>query len=89
MTFKQFIGDSGSGVVGALGTIVVPVIFSLAFLVFVWGVLKYFFFHGGNEEKRSEGRQFVLWGILGMVVLFSVWGIVNMLLSTLNIAPGA
>lgn len=87
MTFKDLVGNGSTGVIGLLNTIIVPVIFALSFLVFVWGVVTYFFLHGGNEDKRTEGKQFVLWGILGMVVLFSVWGIVNMLLSTLGIAP--
>ncbi len=88
-TFKDFIGSGGSGVIGILNTVVVPVIFAFAFAAFVWGVLNYFFLHGGDETKRSEGRQFVFWGILGMVVLFSVWGFVNIVLSTLGIAPRA
>ena len=92
MTFAQFIqGGNGSvGVIGLLSIVVVPVIFALAFLVFIWGVVKYFFINnGGDEGKLAEGRQFVLLGILGMVVLFSVWGLVNLLLSTLGIAPKA
>lgn len=88
-TFKDFIGGGTTGVIGILNTVVVPVIFALAFAAFVWGAVNYFFFHGGDETKRAEGRQFVLWGILGMVVLFSVWGFVNIMLSTLGIAPGA
>ena len=87
MTFSQFIGSGSNGIIGVLNTIVVPIIFTLAFLVFVWGVVNYFFLHGGEEGKREEGRQFILWGIIGMVVLFSVWGIIGMLLSTLGIAP--
>jgi hypothetical protein len=89
MTFAQFVGSGTTGVIGLLNTVAVPVIFALSFAAFVWGVMNYFFLHGGNEEKRSEGRQFVLWGILGMVVIFSVWGFVNILLSTLGVTPGA
>ncbi|MDE2021586.1 MAG: hypothetical protein KGI71_01525 [Patescibacteria group bacterium] len=89
MTFAQFVGSGTTGVIGLLNTIVVPIIFALAFLVFIWGVLNHFFLHGGEDGSREEGRQFILWGVLGMVVLFSVWGIINMLLSTLGIAPGA
>ena len=87
VTFKNFIGSGSSGVVGLLNTIVVPLIFALAFAVFLWGMLNYFFLNGGSDTKREEGRQFALWGILGMVVLFSVWGLVNILLSTLGFAP--
>ena len=87
MTFAQFIGEGSTGVIGLLNVVIIPTIFALAFLVFIWGVVKYFFLHGGDETKRTEGKQFVLWGILGMVVLFSVWGFVNIMLSTLGIAP--
>lgn len=85
MTFKQYV----DGIINLLTAVVVPTIFALAFLVFVWGVVNYFFFSSGDDKKRAEGRAFVLWGILGMVVLFSVWGLVNIVLSTLGIAPAA
>ncbi len=89
MTFAQFVGNGQSGIIGAINTAVVPVIFAFAFAAFIWGVTKYFFINADDETKRAEGKQFVLWGILGMVVLFSVWALVNMLLSTLGIAPRA
>lgn len=89
MTFAQFIGSGTTGIIGALNTIVVPVIFALTFAVFVWGIVSYFFLHGTEEGKRAEGRQFIFWGVIGMVVLFSVWGFINILLSTLGITPNA
>jgi len=89
MTFAQFVGTSSSGLIGVLNTVVVPIIFTLAFAAFIWGVVNYFFLHGGEETKREEGKEFILWSIIGIVVLFSVWGFVNLLLSTLGIAPGA
>ena len=90
MTFAQFVGSGSEGIIGVINTVVVPLIGSLIFLVFIWGVVKYFFINnGGDEGKIAEGRQFAMWGILGMVLLFSVWGFVNLLLSTLGIAPRA
>ncbi len=88
-SFKDFVGGGTTGVIGIINTFVVPVIFTLAFAVFVWSVVNYFFIHGGEEAKREEGRQFILWGIIGMVILFAVWGILNILLSTLGITPSA
>ncbi len=84
-TFAQFVGSGTTGIIGAINTVVVPVILALAFGVFVWGVVKYFIFSGADEGNRAQGRQFVLWGLLGMVVLFSVWGLVNILLTTLDL----
>lgn len=88
-TFAQYIGSGNTGIIGIINNVIVPVIFALTFLVFIWGIMNYFFLNGGDEVKRSEGRQFALWGILGMAVLFSVWGFVSLLLSTLGIAPPA
>lgn len=88
-SFKSFVGQGTTGLIGVLNTVVVPIIVALAFAVFIWGVVNYFFIGQGNDTKREQGKQFVLWGILGMVVLFSVWGLVNILLSTLGVAPSA
>lgn len=89
MTFAQFIGSGSTGIIGVMNTAVVPFLIALSFLVFIWGVVNTFFFHADDETKRKEGRQFVFWGILGMVVLFSIWGFVNLALSTLGISPRA
>lgn len=89
MTFAQLIGSGSTGVVGALNTIVIPLIFSLAFGAFAWGVVNYFFIHGDSDTERGKGKEFILWGVVGLAVLFSVWGFVNIMLSTLGIAPGA
>ena len=89
MTFAQFVGTSTTGLIGILNTVIIPIIFALAFFVFVWGVISYFFFHSDDEKKRAEGRQFIFWGILGIVLLFSVWGFLNLLLSTQSLLRGA
>lgn len=86
-TFAEFVGNGSTGITGAINTVIVPSILAIAFGAFVWGVVNYLFLHGGDEGKRAEGRQFMFWGIIGIVVLFAVWGFVNILLSTLGIAP--
>lgn len=89
MTFAQFIGSGSTGIIGLINVVIVPFIIAISFFVFVWGMVNYFFIHGGEDAKREEGRQFIFWGILGMVLLFSLWGVVNLLLSTLGLTPGA
>lgn len=92
MTFKDLV-DS---LIDIVNDIVVPVIFLLMFLVFIWGVVNYFFLNrsvlttgsdGKSVAKRTQGREFVYWGVLALVVAFGTWTIVNLLLSTLGIAP--
>ena len=84
MTFAQTVNQ----IISIINTIVVPLIAAFAFFAFVYGIFKYFFINNkGDETKMKEGKEFAFWGILGLVVLFSVWGFVNLLLSTLGIAP--
>lgn len=71
-------------ILGAIDSIVIPVIFAIAFLVFIWGVYRYFIAGAAQEEKREEGKKFVFWGIIGFVLMISVWGIVKLLVNTLG-----
>lgn len=63
---------------------IVPFIFAIAFLVFIWGVAQYFILNGGNSEKREEGKSFIMYGIGGFVIMIAIWGIVNLILNTLG-----
>lgn len=65
-----------------LGNTVIGLLFALAFLFFLAGVARMFF--STNEETRQKGRQFAIWGIIGLAVLFSVWGLVNILLGIIT-----
>lgn len=59
----------------------------LATLVFLWGILKYIT-AGGDAAKIAEARSYILWGIVGLAVMASVWAIVNYLMEQLGIAGG-
>lgn len=62
---------------------VIPLIFALALLVFLWGTVK--FIRAEGSEEKAEGRKFMLWGIIGLAVMFSVWGLVNILGQTFGV----
>ena len=60
----------------------VPLIFAVAFIVFIWGVYTYFILGGGNSEKREEGRSFIIYSLIGFFIMLSVWGLVNLITFT-------
>ena len=67
--------------------IVNPIILLLtgaAFVLFIWGVFE-FIAHAEDETKRKEGHQAMLWGIVGLVIIFGAYGIINIALGTFNI----
>ncbi len=75
-------------IVNAINLYIVPVLFAVAFLVFLCGVYKYFILGATNEGEKRDGRKFVFWSIIGFVVIFSVWGLVGLLGSTFGLSPG-
>lgn len=72
-------------IISLINGILVPVLMSVAFIVFLYGVYKYFMQGADSETERETGRTFALYGIIGFVILFTVWGIVNIFMSTLNL----
>ena len=67
-----------------IGQAVVPLLFTIAIAFFIWGVVQ-IFINGDDEEKRSKGKQFMIWGIVALTVMISVWGLVQLLGSSFNI----
>ncbi len=64
---------------GFIGGVLIPLVFSLALLFFVYGMFRYFIQGGANEEERTKGKSMILWSIIGFVLMVSIWGIVNLL----------
>ena len=77
--------DAGGFLVGLINNVAVPVIFALAFIVFIWGVFSYFIAGGHDEERRDKGKQLMLYGIIGFFVMVSVWGLVNILVGSVDL----
>ena len=62
---------------------VVPLIIGIAGLVFIWGLVSYVT-AGGDEEKKKTARDTMVYGIIVLFVMVSVWGLVNILVGTLK-----
>lgn len=75
-----FIGKISSFINSTL----IPLLFGVALLVFLYGIFKYFILGGGDDGKREEGKQLMLYAIIGFVVMVSVFGIVNMIANGLG-----
>jgi uncharacterized membrane protein len=58
-----------------------PLLVSLAVIYFIWGVLTYVM-NAGDEEKQKEGRSMMIYGIIAIFVMVSVWGFVGILSKT-------
>jgi hypothetical protein len=43
----------------------------------------------GSEEKREDGKTAVYYGIIGLFVMMSIWGLVNILDATFKLSGDA
>lgn len=60
---------------------IIVLLFAAALVVFLFGVFQ-MIAHTDSEEKRSEGRRHILWGLVGMLIMMSVFGIIHIILNT-------
>lgn len=56
------------------------VLLSLAIFIFVFGVFK--IIASNSVEDKEKGRDFIFWGIIGIFVMVSLWGLVSVLQHT-------
>lgn len=64
-----------------LANSVVPLLVSIAIASFIYGIIKYFL-NSDNEEKKNDGKSYMLWGIIALFVMVSFWGLVGVLSNT-------
>jgi uncharacterized membrane protein YidH (DUF202 family) len=60
-------------------------VFSIAFIVFIFGIVQ--FINSETADKtRDEGKKKIMWGLVGMTIMFSAYGIIHLIVAAV---PGA
>ncbi len=79
-TIDEFLGKINAKIINPA----IEFAFIVALVVFLWGVLL-FIRGANNEEERKKGRSHIFWSIIGFLIMFGVWGIINILVNTFGI----
>ena len=61
------------------------VLYAAAFAVFFWGVVL-FILNTDDDTKRAEGKQWMMWGVIALFVMITLWGIVEVLVGTFHLS---
>lgn len=64
-------------------TTATQLLIAAAVVWFLYGVFQ-FVMSAGDEEKRANGRNQIITGIIGIAVMVSVWGLVGWVTGTFN-----
>lgn len=78
----QFVGKINKLIINPIITL----LFAAALVYFIYGVVMFIIdkSQGGGENAES-GKRHMLWGIVGMAIMLSVFGILRLIQSTLGV----
>lgn len=60
------------------------VLIGVAVFIIAWGIFK-FILRADDEDERATGRSMIMWGVVGLFLMISIWGMVNIIKGTLGL----
>jgi len=66
---------------------IIPIVITLAVIYLFYGVAKYVM-AAGDEEAQKQGRSIMIYGVIGLFVIVSIWGLVGVVQSTFGVSGG-
>jgi hypothetical protein len=66
---------------------IIPILIALAVIYFFWGLVTYIR-ASGDEKARAAGKSQMLWGIIAIAIMVSLFGLIAWLQNTLGITSG-
>ncbi|MFH1608853.1 MAG: hypothetical protein ABH951_02430 [Patescibacteria group bacterium] len=63
--------------------ILIPILIVLGVVFFVYGVVMYMI--GKDEEAKKKGKDKIIYGIIGLVVIVAMWGLVGIITRTFGL----
>lgn len=71
-----------------INSTLIPFVIGIAVLIFIFGLFQ-FITAGGDEEKLKTARGTIIWGIVIIAVMISVWGLINLVVGTFGLDQSA
>ena len=62
----------------------ITLLFGIALLVFIFGLVR-FIAQGGDDEVRTIAKRHIMYGLLGMFIMFSAFALVRLITGVFNI----
>ncbi len=72
-------------IINVINGVLVPLLFAVSFIVFLYGIARAYIFSVGDPERVKEGHKIILWGLIAFAVMISLWGLVNVVANTFGL----
>ncbi|MEI6864226.1 MAG: pilin [Candidatus Adlerbacteria bacterium] len=56
----------------------IPLLIGVAIIFFFIGLIRYIY-KSGDAKGRAAGRDNIIWGLIGLFIIFTLWGILRFL----------
>ncbi|KND48851.1 MAG: hypothetical protein AB200_00240 [Parcubacteria bacterium C7867-005] len=63
---------------------IITLLFAVAFIVFLFGVFQ-FVKDAKDGDTKGEGKKKIMYGLFGMFIMFSAYGLIRIVLDTFGI----
>lgn len=70
-----------------LGNLFTYLLIAAAVIFIIWNVVVYLI-KGSEEDARKKAASSILWGVVGLFIILSIWGLVNILMNTFHTETG-
>jgi uncharacterized membrane protein len=60
-----------------------PLIIAAAVVYFIYGIAMYVI--SGSDDAKEAAKNKIIYGVIGLFVMISVWGLVNILVNTFGL----
>lgn len=77
-----------NNIIAVLSSVVIPFLWGIAFLMFVWNAVRYFVIEGHSEDGREKAKSLMIWSVAAFVFVSIFWGIINMLATSTGLTGG-
>jgi len=57
---------------------IIQLLFAVALIIFLWGIFE-FVRDGDSDSGREKGKKHIVWGIIGLTIMASAFGILNVI----------
>ena len=64
--------------------IAISVLISFAVVFIVYAIVKYAVMGADDEEKRKTAKTQIIWGVIGLAIILSLWGLVRFVTRTFD-----
>lgn len=79
--FEKLVINTG----GFVGKTVFGFLLAIAFLVFVYNVVKFFIIQSDSADSKSKARNHIIYSVAAIVFIIIFWGLTNLLVDSIGL----